>query len=43
MFELPKELFEVELKNLEDIVIEPRLKDAGWCIYYNFKKKMGYD
>lgn len=43
MFELPKELFEVELKNLEDIVIEPRGDDGGWYVYYNFKKKMGYD
>lgn len=43
MFELPKELFEVELNNLEDIEIKPRLHNDGWCIYYNFKKKMGYD
>ena len=47
MMELPKELVEVNLDNLKDIVIKPRTKtcafiNTGWIIYYNFKDKIGY-
>lgn len=46
--ELPKELVEINLDNLKDIVIKPRIKtcafiNTGWIIYYNFKEKMGYE
>ena len=42
MFELPEELFEIDLSNLKNIVVEPRLNN-GWTIYYDFKEKMGYE